>query len=193
LIPGCHATTVAYDRITFTDTPPIVEIEPGSEASFDVTLRNAGSQYADVDINTRSITDGISIIDNDGSKLVDMGKSVTYQITIHVSEGIAPGTYQFEIADRSDIDVHTWETIDVRVGGKQGVAEPSRRQAGGSRTDRRFGRSGLRECRAMEFSRSRSHRRSSCSAACVPSWQWQAVDWRCRKVLIIQEVMNAYG
>ncbi|NOQ32986.1 MAG: hypothetical protein GQ567_02120 [Methanosarcinales archaeon] len=125
MIPGCHATTVAYDRITFTDTPSVVEIDPGSEASFDVTLRNAGAQYADVDINTRSIPDGISIVDNDGAKLVDMRKSVTYRITIRTSEDLAPGTYQFEIADRSDIDVHTWETIDVRVGGKQGVAEPT--------------------------------------------------------------------
>lgn len=124
-IPGCHATTVAYDRITFTDTPAVVEIEPGSEASFDVTLRNAGSQYADVDINTRSIPDGISIVDNDGAKLVDMRKSVTYRITISASEDLAPGTYQFEIADRSDIDVHTWEAIDVRVGGERAVAEPA--------------------------------------------------------------------
>ncbi len=125
LVPGCHATTVAYDRITFTDTPSVVEIEPGSEASFDVTLRNAGSQYADVDINTRSIPDGISIVDNGGTKLVDMGKSVTYRITIHASEDIAPGTYQFEIADRSDIDVHTWEMIDVRVGGERVAAKPT--------------------------------------------------------------------
>ena len=125
LIPGCHATTVAYDRITFTDTPSVVEIEPGSEASFDVTLRNAGSQYADVDINTRSIPDGISIVDNGGTKLVDMRKSVTYRITIRASEDIAQGTYQFEIADRSDIDVHTWETIDVRVGGERAAAEPT--------------------------------------------------------------------
>jgi len=125
LIPGCHATTVAYDRITFTDMPPVVEIEPGSEASFDVTLRNAGSQYADVDINTRSIPDGISIVDNGGAKLVDMGKSVTYRITIRASEDLAPGTYQFEIADRSDIDVHTWERIDVRVGGERAAAEPT--------------------------------------------------------------------
>ena len=123
LIPGCHAATVAYDRITFTDTPSVVEIEPGSEASFDVTLRNAGSQYADVDINTRSIPDGISIVDNGGAKLVDMRKSVTYRITIHASEDIAPGTYQFEIADRSDVDVHTWETIDVRVGGARAAVE----------------------------------------------------------------------
>jgi hypothetical protein len=118
-IPGCPATTVAYDRITFTDTPPIVEIEPGSEASFDVTLRNAGPQYADVDINTRSIPDGISIVDNDGAKLLDIRKSETYRITIHASENIAPGTYQFEIADRSDVDRNTWETIDVRVGDKR--------------------------------------------------------------------------
>jgi hypothetical protein len=122
LIPGCHATTFADDRITFADMPSVVEIEPGSEAAFDVTLRNSGSQYADVDINTRSIPDGISIVDNGGAKLVDMGKSVTYRITIRASEDIAPGAYQFEIADRSDIDVHTWERIDVRVGGERVVA-----------------------------------------------------------------------
>jgi hypothetical protein len=124
-IPCCHATTFADDRITFTDLPPVVEIEPGSEASFDVALMNAGSQYADVDINTRSIPDGISIVDNGGAKLVDMGKSVTYRITIHASEDIAPGTYQFEIADRSDVDRNTWEAIDVRVGGGRAVAEPA--------------------------------------------------------------------
>ncbi len=123
LIMGCHATTFAEDVITFTDTPSVVEIEPGSEASFDVTLRNSGPQYADVDISNRSIPDGISIVDNGGAKLVDMGKSVTYRITIHASEEIAPGTYQFEISDRSDIDRNTWETIDVHVGGKRAVAD----------------------------------------------------------------------
>ena len=125
LIPGCHATTFADDIITFTDMPSVVEIEPGSEAAFDVTLRNAGSQYADVDINTRSIPDGISIVDNGGTKLVDMRKSVTYLITIHASEDIAPGAYQFEIADRSDIDRNTWETIDVHVGGERVAAKPT--------------------------------------------------------------------
>ena len=137
LIPGCHATTVAYDRITFTDTPSVVEIEPGSEAAFDVTLRNAGSQYADVDIHTRSIPDGISIVDNGGAKLVDMGKSVTYRITIHASKDITPGTYQFEIADRSEVDVHTWETIDVRVGGERAVAESADVPARGEESAKR--------------------------------------------------------
>ena len=122
-IMGCHAAAVAEDIITFTETPSIVEIDPGSEAAFDVTIRNAGVQYADVIIDARSIPDGISVQDTGGSKLVDMGKSVTYRITIHASEDIAPGTYQFEIADRSDVDVHTWETIDVRVGGAHAAVE----------------------------------------------------------------------
>ena len=122
-IMGCHAAAVAEDIITFTETPSIVEIDPGSEAAFDVTIRNAGVQYADVIIDARSIPDGISVQDTGGSKLVDMGKSVTYRITIHASEGIAPGTYQFEIADRSDVDRHTWEAINVRVGGERAVAE----------------------------------------------------------------------
>ena len=128
-IVGCHAATVAEDIITFTETPSIVEIDPGSEAAFDVTIRNAGVQYADVIIDSRSIPDGISILDTGGSKLVDMGKSVTYRITIHASEDIAPGTYQFEIADRSDTDRHTWEAINVRVGGEREAAEPTDVQA----------------------------------------------------------------
>ncbi len=54
-----------------------------------------------------------------------MGKSVTYRITIHASEDITPGTYQFEIADKSDIDRNTWEAINVRVGGERAAAEPT--------------------------------------------------------------------
>lgn len=122
-IQGCHATTFAGDVITFTDTPSVVKIEPGSETSFDVTLRNSGIQYADVDINTRSLPDGISIVSGCDKRLIDMRKSVTYRITIRASKDIAPGTCQFEIADRSDIDAHTWETINVHVGGRSVVAE----------------------------------------------------------------------
>ena len=120
-----HAATFADDLITFTDLPSGVEIEPGSEASFDVTLRNSGSQYTDADINTRSMPDGLTVVDNGGTKLVDMRKSVTYRITIRASEDIAPGTYQFEIADRSDIDRNTWEAVDVRVGSEHVVADRS--------------------------------------------------------------------
>ncbi|MEA1895332.1 MAG: hypothetical protein U9N36_09065 [Euryarchaeota archaeon] len=142
-IPGCHATTFVDDIITFTDTPFVVEVEPGYETTFEVTLRNAGSKYADVDINTRSIPDGISIVDTDEAKLVDLRKSVTYRITVHASENIAPGTYQFEIADRSDIDRDTWETINVHVGEKREVAEPTDVPAGRGRESAKKNSPGL--------------------------------------------------
>ena len=141
LIQCCNATTFSEDIITFTDTPSVVEINPGSEAFFDVTLRNSGARYTDVDINTRSIPDGISIVDNGGTKLVDIGKSVTYRITVRASEDIAPGAYQFEIADRSDIDRNSWEAINVHVGGERAVAAPADVLAGRSEDSAATGKS----------------------------------------------------
>ncbi len=106
-ISSCYASTFSGDVITFTDLPSTIKIDPGSQASFDVTLRNSGSIYGDVDILTRSLPDGIMVVDNDCTKLVDMGKSVTYHITIAASNDMEPGTCHFEIADRSDVDRHT--------------------------------------------------------------------------------------
>ncbi len=62
--------------------------------------------------------DAITIVGGDEAKLLDMGKSVTYHITISASDDITLGTYQFEIADKSDVDQHTWETVSVRVKGE---------------------------------------------------------------------------
>ena len=114
---SCCAATPDMDKIRFTDLPPTVDIKPGSQESFDVTLGNFGNQYADVSINVRSLPDTLTIAGGDEEKLVDRGKSVTYHITISASDDIAPGTYQFEIADKSHVDQHTWETISVRVKG----------------------------------------------------------------------------
>ena len=108
--------------ITFTDLPSTIKIDPGSQASFDVTLRNSGSIYGDVDILPRSLPDGITVVDGDCTKLVDMRKSVTYHLTIAASNDMEPGTCHFEIADRSDVDQHTWETIELHVGGRSVVA-----------------------------------------------------------------------
>ncbi len=68
-------------------------------------------------INVRSLPDALTIVSGDEERLLDMGKSVTYHITISASEDIVPGTHQFEIADKSHVDQHTWETISVRVKG----------------------------------------------------------------------------
>lgn len=121
-ISSCYASTFSGDIITFADLPSTIKIDPGSQASFDVTLRNSGGIYGDVDITTRSLPDCITVVDNDCTKLVDMGKSVTYHLTIAASKDMEPGTYHFEIADRSDVDQHTWATIEVRVGGRSSMA-----------------------------------------------------------------------
>ncbi len=47
-VQSCSAATPAMDKIRFTDLPSTIDIEPGSQASFDVTLKNSGNQYADV-------------------------------------------------------------------------------------------------------------------------------------------------
>ncbi|KAF5411275.1 MAG: hypothetical protein U9N46_02995 [Euryarchaeota archaeon] len=139
-ISSCYASTFSGDVITFTDLPSAIKIDPGSQASFDVTLRNSGSIYGDVDILTRSLPDGIMVVDNDCTKLVDMGKSVTYHITIAASNDMEPGTCHFEIADRSDVDRHTWETIEVRVGGRSVVATTGATpEGGGARWSPGFG------------------------------------------------------
>ncbi|HIE32372.1 MAG TPA: hypothetical protein EYP67_08385 [Methanosarcinales archaeon] len=122
-VQSCSAATPAMDKIRFTDLPPTIDIKPGSRASFDVTLKNYGNQYADVSINARSVPDAITIVGDDETKLVDMGKSVTYHITIRADDDIAPGIYQFEIADKSGVDQHTWEAVSVRVKG-EGVSIP---------------------------------------------------------------------
>jgi len=123
-VRSCCATP-DMDKIRFTDLPRTIDMKPGSQASFDVTLENFGNQYADVSINVRSLPDALTIVSGDEERLLDMGKSVTYHITISASEDIVPGTHQFEIADKSDIDRNTWVAINVRVGGKRAVAEPT--------------------------------------------------------------------
>ncbi len=116
-VRSCYAATPDMDKIRFTDLPQTINMKPGSQASFDVTLRNFGNQYADVSINVRSLPDALTIMSGDEERLLDMGKSVTYHITISASDDIAPGTHRFEIADKSHVDQHTWETISVRVKG----------------------------------------------------------------------------
>ena len=116
-ISGCYAETRGDDLFRFTNTPYAIDVEPGSQASVNVTVKDFGVQYADVAIVSRSLPDGISIVDGDGTKLISAGETATYPITIAASKDIAPGTYSFEIADSSSADPRTWESVEVRVGG----------------------------------------------------------------------------
>jgi hypothetical protein len=45
-VRSCCAATPDMDKIRFTDLPRTIDMKPGSQASFDVTLENFGNQYA---------------------------------------------------------------------------------------------------------------------------------------------------
>ncbi|GEM_PF-1988219 len=116
-ISNCCAETSGSDNITFTDAPYTVAIVPGSDASFNATLKNAGDGYVDVNVIVRSVPDWILVNGTNKLRVIRRGGSMVYPITIHTSRDAPPGTYHFEIADQSRIDKRTWEPVDVHVMG----------------------------------------------------------------------------
>jgi len=128
-ISGCYAETRSDDLFRFTNTPYAIDIEPGSQASIDVAVKDFGVQDADVTIVSRSLPDGISIVDGGKTKLISAGETATYSITIAASKDIAPGTYSFEIADSSSTDPRTWESVEVHVGAKREAAPTAKETA----------------------------------------------------------------
>ncbi|RLG31570.1 hypothetical protein DRO03_00635 [Methanosarcinales archaeon] len=114
-ISNCCADPSGGDNITFTDAPYTVTIVPGSDASFEVTLRNAGVGYVDVNVIVRSVPDWMLVNGTNKLRVIRRGGSMAYPITIHASRGAPPGTYQFEIADQSRTDRRTWVPVDVHV------------------------------------------------------------------------------
>lgn len=133
LVSDCCATDRAGDNIRFTTVPQRVDISPGSQTTFGVTIKcfsdsstfGDSDRLANVDINIRSLPDGISIVDKGEIKRIDKGQSATFNITVHVNDAVKYGIYQFEIADRSTKDMHTWETINVHVGSER-IEEPTK-------------------------------------------------------------------
>ena len=124
-ISNCCAETSGEDNITFTDAPYIIYVEPGSEAAFNATLKNAGVGYVDVSVIVRSVPDWILVNGTNKRRVIRRGASMAYPIMIHASRDVQPGTYRFEIADQSKIDKRTWESVDVHVMG-EGETAPAR-------------------------------------------------------------------
>jgi len=112
-ISNCCAETSGRDNITFTDAPYTVAVEPGSDASFNATLKNAGVGYVDVSVIVRSVPDWILVNGTNKLRVIRRGGSMVYPITIHASRDAPPGTHHFEIADQSRIDRRTWEPVEV--------------------------------------------------------------------------------
>ncbi len=114
-ISNCCAETSGKDNITFADAPYIIYVEPGSEAAFNATLKNAGVGYVDVSVIMRSVPDWILVNGTNKPRVIRRGGSMAYPIMIHASGDVQPGTYHFEIADQSRIDKRTWESVNVQV------------------------------------------------------------------------------
>ncbi|MCK5660428.1 MAG: hypothetical protein KAH86_03645 [Methanosarcinales archaeon] len=108
------AAALSGDKITFTNIPGGLDLVVGESTDFNVTLENTGV-YSDVCIQLRNIPDGITAVGNNDYKLMDKGKSVTYDLTISADENIEPGIYKFEIADSSNYDFRTWTTINLAI------------------------------------------------------------------------------
>lgn len=104
------------DKITFTDIPDKVKIRAGQNAEFDTVLTNTGTQYGDIALEFRNLPEGITVIEGNKYKLIDVKKSITYHVVLAADENVKEGIYSFDIADNSDIDVRTWETITLIVG-----------------------------------------------------------------------------
>ncbi|MEA3323816.1 MAG: PEGA domain-containing protein [Euryarchaeota archaeon] len=124
-ISNCCADSSGMDNITFTDAPYTVAIVPGSDASFDVTLKNAGVGYVDVNVIVRSVPDWILVNGTNKLRVIRRGGSITYPITLHTSGDAPTGTYHFEIADQSMADRSTWVPVDVYVL-REGETAPAR-------------------------------------------------------------------
>jgi len=124
-ISNCCADSSGRDNITFTDAPYIIYVEPGSDASFNATLRNAGDGYVDVSVIARSVPDWILVNGTNKLRVIRRGESMAYPITIHASGDAQPGTYHFDIADQSIADRRTWEPVDVYVL-REGETAPAR-------------------------------------------------------------------
>ena len=112
-ISNCCAETSGKDNITFADAPYTVAIVPGSDASFNATLKNVGVGYVDVSVIVRSVPDWILVNGTNKLRVIRRGGSMAYPITIHVSGDAPPGTHHFEIADQSRIDKRTWVPVEV--------------------------------------------------------------------------------
>ena len=96
------------DDYVIPEAIPPVEIYRGSNTTFNVSVTNHGNQYYDVNLIFRDLPDGIAMSDAGGTKLINIGETVWWRITIHASECASVGAYTIEIADNAANDPHTW-------------------------------------------------------------------------------------
>lgn len=91
-----------------------VEVHQGSSTTFSVSATNHGNLCHDVNLKFSDLPDGITWYPVE-PQTIDIGKTATYQITIHASENASVGTYKIGIADNSANDPNTWCLVALSV------------------------------------------------------------------------------
>lgn len=97
-----------------------VEVYQGASKTFSVTATNHGNLcYGGVILKyPRDLPEGITIAPAESQiepQVIDIGETVTYEITIYADENTSVGTYNIEIADNAADDPNTWRDVAVSV------------------------------------------------------------------------------
>ena len=93
-----------------------IEVQQGSSTTFSASATNHGNLcYGGVVLKFPSdLPEGITISPVE-SQIIDIGETVTYEITIHAHENTSPGTYNIGIADNAANDPNTWCFVALSV------------------------------------------------------------------------------
>ena len=97
---------------------PAVQVSPGEEAGFTVSIQNLGSQSGYAGLIFRNIPDGLSIVGPRCTKWVDSGTMREFDCQLRVEAGdVPPGNYTFEIGIVAAGAPPGWTPVEVIVSG----------------------------------------------------------------------------
>ena len=115
------AVSIIEDGSIYENYVDIVEVQPvevyqGSGTTFLVSATNHGNLcYGGVILKyPRDLPEGITISPVE-PQILDIGETVTYEVTIYVGENTSAGTYNIGIADNAANDPNTWRDVEVSV------------------------------------------------------------------------------
>ncbi|HPJ30962.1 MAG TPA: hypothetical protein PLZ42_06170 [Methanothrix sp.] len=97
------------------DTPTIY-VTPGGETSFNVSVRNLGSESTYAGLKFTNIPEGLSIVGPRCTKWVDSGTILEFDCQLKVEAGdIPPGNYTFEVGIVAEGAPPEWTPVQVVV------------------------------------------------------------------------------
>ncbi|MGB3944632.1 MAG: hypothetical protein WBK88_07570 [Methanothrix sp.] len=103
---------------------PAVQVSPGEEAGFTVSIQNLGSQSGYAGLIFRNIPEGLSIVGPRCTKWVDSGTMREFDCQLMVEAGdVPPGNYTFEVGIVAAGAPPGWTGVEVTVRDDEMVAD----------------------------------------------------------------------